>query len=161
VREGAAYRDFLVLYRTNAQSRYFEEGFLAEGIPYRVVGGVGFYARPAATGKPEAVLVNIGSESGHPVLVATRDKTLQVALAEDETAVCTSKAVILIKKTGQVCITDRSGGVAVPLATKADLDALRTAITGAVPVGGDGGAALKTAMLAGTWPVGTQILKGQ
>jgi len=45
VREGAAYRDFIVLYRTNAQSRYFEEGFLAEGIPYRVVGGVGFYAR--------------------------------------------------------------------------------------------------------------------
>jgi DNA helicase-2/ATP-dependent DNA helicase PcrA len=45
VREGAAYRDFLVLYRTNAQSRYFEEGFLAEGIPYRVIGGVGFYAR--------------------------------------------------------------------------------------------------------------------
>jgi DNA helicase-2/ATP-dependent DNA helicase PcrA len=45
VREGSAYRDFLVLYRTNAQSRYFEEGFLAEGIPYRVIGGVGFYAR--------------------------------------------------------------------------------------------------------------------
>jgi DNA helicase-2/ATP-dependent DNA helicase PcrA len=45
VREGAAYRDFLVLYRTNAQSRVFEEGFLGEGIPYRVVGGVGFYAR--------------------------------------------------------------------------------------------------------------------
>src|ERR1700686_2033429 len=45
VREGSAYRDFLVLYRTNAQSRVFEEGFLSEGIPYRVVGGVGFYAR--------------------------------------------------------------------------------------------------------------------
>jgi len=45
VREGAAYRDFVVLYRTNAQSRVFEEGFLGEGIPYRVVGGVGFYAR--------------------------------------------------------------------------------------------------------------------
>jgi DNA helicase-2/ATP-dependent DNA helicase PcrA len=45
VREGAAYRDFIVLYRTNAQSRVFEEGFLGEGIPYRVVGGVGFYAR--------------------------------------------------------------------------------------------------------------------
>ena len=45
VREGAAYRDFLVMYRTNAQSRVFEEGFLNEGIPYRVVGGVGFYAR--------------------------------------------------------------------------------------------------------------------
>jgi DNA helicase-2/ATP-dependent DNA helicase PcrA len=45
VREGAAYRDFLVLYRTNAQSRVFEEGFASEGIPYRVVGGIGFYAR--------------------------------------------------------------------------------------------------------------------
>ena len=45
VRSGSAYRDFLVLYRTNAQSRVFEEGFLSEGIPYRVVGGVGFYAR--------------------------------------------------------------------------------------------------------------------
>jgi DNA helicase-2/ATP-dependent DNA helicase PcrA len=45
VREGAAYRDFVVLYRTNAQSRVFEEALLAEGIPYRVIGGVGFYAR--------------------------------------------------------------------------------------------------------------------
>ncbi len=45
VRDGSAYRDFVVLYRTNAQSRVFEEALLAEGIPYRVVGGVGFYAR--------------------------------------------------------------------------------------------------------------------
>ncbi|HEY9181248.1 MAG TPA: UvrD-helicase domain-containing protein, partial [Candidatus Baltobacteraceae bacterium] len=45
VREGSAYRDFLILYRTNAQSRVFEEALIAEGIPYRVVGGVGFYAR--------------------------------------------------------------------------------------------------------------------
>jgi DNA helicase II / ATP-dependent DNA helicase PcrA len=45
VRDGAAYRDFAVLYRTNAQSRVFEEALGAEGIPYRLVGGVGFYAR--------------------------------------------------------------------------------------------------------------------
>jgi DNA helicase-2/ATP-dependent DNA helicase PcrA len=45
VREGASYSDFLLLYRTNAQSRVFEEAFIAEGIPYRVIGGVGFYAR--------------------------------------------------------------------------------------------------------------------
>jgi DNA helicase-2/ATP-dependent DNA helicase PcrA len=45
VRDGSAYRDFVALYRTNAQSRVFEEALLAEGIPYRVVGGVGFYAR--------------------------------------------------------------------------------------------------------------------
>ncbi len=45
VRDGAAYQDFLVLYRTNAQSRVFEEAMLSDGIPYRVIGGVGFYAR--------------------------------------------------------------------------------------------------------------------
>lgn len=45
VREGSAYKDFLILYRTNAQSRVFEEALISEGIPYRVVGGVGFYAR--------------------------------------------------------------------------------------------------------------------
>jgi DNA helicase-2/ATP-dependent DNA helicase PcrA len=43
--EDASFSDILVLYRTNAQSRSFEEAFLVEGIPYRVVGGVGFYAR--------------------------------------------------------------------------------------------------------------------
>jgi DNA helicase-2/ATP-dependent DNA helicase PcrA len=45
VREGSAYRDFLILYRTNSQSRVFEEALIADGIPYRVVGGVGFYNR--------------------------------------------------------------------------------------------------------------------
>jgi DNA helicase-2/ATP-dependent DNA helicase PcrA len=39
------YRDFVVLYRTNAQSRAIEEVFLHRGLPYRVVGGVRFYDR--------------------------------------------------------------------------------------------------------------------
>jgi DNA helicase-2/ATP-dependent DNA helicase PcrA len=39
------YRDFAVLYRTNAQSRSVEEAFVHYGIPYRVVGGVRFYDR--------------------------------------------------------------------------------------------------------------------
>jgi ATP-dependent DNA helicase UvrD/PcrA len=42
---GLALNDFVVLYRTNAQSRAFEEALLVEGLPYRIVGGVGFYAR--------------------------------------------------------------------------------------------------------------------
>ena len=46
VREGdAEYRDFAVLYRTNAQSRLFEEKLLMANIPYKLVGGVNFYAR--------------------------------------------------------------------------------------------------------------------
>ena len=39
------FRDFAVLYRTNAQSRSVEEAFVHYGIPYRVVGGVRFYDR--------------------------------------------------------------------------------------------------------------------
>lgn len=42
---GAEYRDFAVLYRTNYQSRTFEEKFLMANIPYKIVGGVNFYSR--------------------------------------------------------------------------------------------------------------------
>ena len=45
VREGGSYSEYAVLYRTNAQSRMFEERFIAENIPYKLVGGVNFYAR--------------------------------------------------------------------------------------------------------------------
>lgn len=46
MREGdGEYRDFAVLYRTNAQSRLFEEKLLMANIPYKLVGGVNFYAR--------------------------------------------------------------------------------------------------------------------
>ena len=39
------YKDCAVLYRTNAQSRLFEEKFLLTNVPYKIVGGVNFYAR--------------------------------------------------------------------------------------------------------------------
>jgi len=39
------YGDYAVLYRTNAQSRLFEERFIVSNIPYKIVGGVNFYAR--------------------------------------------------------------------------------------------------------------------
>lgn len=39
------YKDCAVLYRTNAQSRVFEESFIRSNIPYKIVGGVNFYAR--------------------------------------------------------------------------------------------------------------------
>ena len=42
---GAKYKDCAVLYRTNAQSRLFEEKCLLANIPYKIVGGVNFYAR--------------------------------------------------------------------------------------------------------------------
>ncbi|HAI98067.1 TPA: ATP-dependent DNA helicase PcrA [Candidatus Peribacteria bacterium] len=42
---GVPFNDQVILYRTNAQSRLFEEACMRSGIPYRIVGGVKFYAR--------------------------------------------------------------------------------------------------------------------
>ncbi len=42
---GDSYADFAILYRTNAQSRVFEEKLVQENIPYRIVGAINFYAR--------------------------------------------------------------------------------------------------------------------
>ena len=39
------YQDHAILYRTNAQSRLFEEQFIRDNIPYRLIGGINFYAR--------------------------------------------------------------------------------------------------------------------
>lgn len=45
VEEGCSYRDFAILYRTNAMSRILEEGFVKSKVPYKVVGGLKFYDR--------------------------------------------------------------------------------------------------------------------
>lgn len=45
VRGGYRYQDCAILYRTNAQSRLFEERFIVSNIPYKIVGGMNFYAR--------------------------------------------------------------------------------------------------------------------
>lgn len=46
VRRGEyTYKDCAILYRTNAQSRLFEERFIVSNIPYKIVGGVNFYSR--------------------------------------------------------------------------------------------------------------------
>jgi DNA helicase-2/ATP-dependent DNA helicase PcrA len=44
-RDGRDYRDFAIMYRTNAQSRALEDAMVAAHIPYRLIGGVGFYRR--------------------------------------------------------------------------------------------------------------------
>lgn len=43
--QGIALNDQVIIYRTNAQSRLFEEACMRQGVPYRIVGGVKFYAR--------------------------------------------------------------------------------------------------------------------
>lgn len=48
--DGAQYSDFVVLYRTNAQSRAVEEAMLSARIPYRIIGGTNFYERREVRG---------------------------------------------------------------------------------------------------------------
>src|SRR5690606_23963475 len=43
--EEQQYKDYAILYRTNAQSRVLEENLVRENIPYRILGGVSFYQR--------------------------------------------------------------------------------------------------------------------
>ena len=43
--DNCQYSDFAILYRTNAQSRSFEEEFRKQGIPYRIYGGLSFFQR--------------------------------------------------------------------------------------------------------------------
>ncbi|MFV0466478.1 MAG: DNA helicase PcrA [Lachnospiraceae bacterium] len=43
--DGYSFKDNAILYRTNAQSRLFEERFVASNIPYKIVGGINFYSR--------------------------------------------------------------------------------------------------------------------
>lgn len=45
VLDGWNYNDFAILYRTNAQSRIFEENLINANIPYKIVGGINFYSR--------------------------------------------------------------------------------------------------------------------
>ncbi len=41
----ATYQDFAILYRTNAQSRIFEEKLILKNVPYKIIGSINFYAR--------------------------------------------------------------------------------------------------------------------
>ncbi|KOA18259.1 ATP-dependent DNA helicase PcrA [Clostridium homopropionicum DSM 5847] len=44
-KENRSFKDFAILYRTNAQSRIFEDVFMKRAIPYRIIGGLKFYDR--------------------------------------------------------------------------------------------------------------------
>lgn len=140
---------------------------VGEKFPAEVFPGVGVYGRPpdptsSNRVQTEAVVINSG-DAKNPMIVATRDERTRKAsvgdLAADETAIYNSQAKVHVMADGT--IEARSiGGTAVPLATKADLEALRDAIASWVPSAGDGGLALKTILtdlFAGPpiWPEGT------
>lgn len=119
-----------------------------------VFGGIGFYARPPSSGKPEAIAVFLGDGVGRPVVVAVRDETTRQAIAggldAGETAVFTDKAIVVIKASGTVEIRSANGaaGPLVPLTefmnhTHSAFGAPPTEIVPSVPPGFDGTKTLK------------------
>ena len=142
---------------------------------YEPFTGIGFYSIPPASGAPEAIVAAYGS-TRTAALVAMRDEATRQTGAGDlvagDVCVYNDLARIIVKGNGTVEIR-LHGGVAIPLATMADVAAIGTAIAGATIVPNDGGASLKATILAGlssslhgaagstTWPVGTTVLKAQ
>ena len=129
-----------------------------------VYSGIGFYARPPAGVTAEVVVTNIGG-ADHPIVVASRDEETRAAIAdldEGETASFNDQTILLHKSDGTIEARS-ANGAAVALATRADLEALLSAISGAAVLAGDGGATFKTNLLAALagWPVGTTVLKGE
>jgi hypothetical protein len=131
--------------------------------------GIGFYATPPASGKPEVIVVNVGNAKA-PVIVATRDwKTLKAVLAQlgevdaGSTIVHNGAAVLYMRPNGTVEIRT-PGGTAKRLATVDDVQAVRDDLHLHehlyVPPGGPP-AVTTTGGPAVTAPVGTTVLKGE
>ncbi len=143
----------------------FRIGTKTETLPAETFLGIGFHARPSSSGKPEAIVLMVNGQDA-PVVVAVRDEKTRAAIAgallEDETAMFNTQAIVVAKADGSIEARS-AAGVALPLATKADLTALKTAITNAVIVATDGGASFKATLLAalGAWPAGTTTFKAE
>jgi phage gp45-like len=150
--------------------RGYKDGALEESFAgVEVFQGIGFISRPAAGGRPEAIVLQLGGGTGHPVAVATRDRRLTLAIDEDETAILNSTgALVRITKDGDIVVTAAAGRTvsiddgsgAAALAPQAEITSLKSVFDGWTPVLYDGGAALKTALASWT-PAGTTVLKGK
>ncbi|OEF97027.1 DNA helicase PcrA [Desulfuribacillus alkaliarsenatis] len=93
VNSGATYKDIAILYRTNAQSRVFEEMFMKSNIPYTIVGGLKFYDRKEikdvlgylrliANPKDDTSLVRIINVPRRGIGAATIDKIAEYSTAK-------------------------------------------------------------------------------
>lgn len=134
-----------------------------EAVTVEVFPGIGFYARPPSTSKPEAVVVNVGGANA-PAIVATRDEQTRKAVADlavDEAAMFNSQAIVHVKADGTIHARS-AGGAALPLATKADVDSLRTWLIAHTHAGVTTGVGV-SAVAALTPPVvtGTTVLRGE
>jgi hypothetical protein len=150
-----------------------------EAVLSEVFSGVGFYGRPKAGHRAEAIVLFAGGEAANPVIVATRDEDSRAAVAgkvdEDETAVFNSQAILHVTKAGKV-MAYLAGHIAdaVGLAKASELNNLRAFVLQQFPAAGVGHvhatpSGPTTSTTAVVVPVGspssaypgTDVLKGQ
>lgn len=132
--------------------------------------GIGFRSKPkAGSAGAEVIVVSVGGQSGHPVIVASRDRSIEVELADDETAIFNSTgakvqimadgSIVVRAAAGKtVSVDDGSGSVA--LARKSDVDELRTKFNTHVHATTPNGPAVVPTVQASVM-VGTSVLKGK
>lgn len=122
---GATRRMVIGLHRAGAKWRLDGHDHVKETVDAEVFSGIGFTSRPPA-GQGEVIVVFPGGPN-HGCIVATRDEKTRAAIAgaleADETATFNSQTIVLHKADGTIEARS-SAGVAVPLATKADVDAV-------------------------------------
>lgn len=130
--------------------------------------GVGIQARPAAGHTAEVIAVNVDGRAGAAVAIATRDEAGAAAartaatggLAAGDTIVHADGLLVQLDASAGAVEVRTNGGAAVALATKADLEALRTWLIAHVhpdPASGFTGVPDTTPPT----PAGTSVLKGE
>lgn len=140
------------------------DGVSKEGLDAEAFLGIGFYARPAAGAiNAEAIVVFPGGAS-NPIIVGCRDEDARkkhAELAQNETAMFNRGAIVVIKASNTVEIRT-AAGVAIPLATKADIDALASFVSSMhLPVVGGGGGTAGPPTGSVPSAAGTSVLKAQ
>lgn len=124
-----------------------------------VFAGIGFHSRPPSSGKPEAIVIMLGADATTPVVVAVRDEATRAAVAallENESMVFNTLACMHVTQSGKVEARSVEG-VAVPLATLADMQALRTWLLAHTHTSGGSG----TPSTPPPVPTGTAVLRGE
>jgi len=125
----------------------------------------GFFSVPLAGA--EGVALFPGGDRGHPLVIVMSDRRYRPTGQEPGTAgIHNQTGARLVVLPNDTIEARTASGTASPVATKADLDALKSAISGWTPVAGDGGAALKAALMAlfsgpPAWPSGTAVFNAE
>lgn len=143
-----------------------DDGDADQDVP--VYSGIGFYARPPADTESEVIVAKIGGGSQKPAIIASRDEDTRKAvteaaeLAEDETIAFNSKCVLYLKADGTI-EARTTGGTAVALALKSDVDTIQGELDGHshTYIPGTLAVQLTTLNPSVTAPVGTTKLKGE